>query len=239
MSKRLQYLAPGKLPFGIRIYAIGDIHGCAAKLAVLLKAIAAHAEANPVKRPIIVYLGDYIDRGPESSRVVDAVMHHVQNGNGQVIALRGNHEQMLLDAVDDPSCLGHWLANGGAATLSSYDQKGAGLEAAQEQIPESHIAFIRALPLSYKADGYFFAHAGVLPGAPLETQDPEHLLWIREPFLAWPDGSEIEMPVVHGHTPSPGVTVLPHRIGIDTGAVFGGPLSCVVLEDETIEVIQV
>lgn len=140
-----------------------------------------------------------------------------------------------------PSCyslnrmpIGFWLANGGEATLASY---GATTDLATwYMIPPEHLDLLRRCPLAWGAGGYLFVHAGVRPDVPLDRQDPFDLVWIREPFLSWP--ADLEAVVVHGHTPSAHVEVQSHRIGIDTGAVFGGPLSCVVLQDDRLRILE-
>ncbi len=224
-------LAPAALPRGLRVYAVGDVHGCDARLAALHAAIARDAAARPsVARTVLVHLGDYVDRGPDSAAVIERLLGPAPLPGAEVVNLVGNHEVMMLDAFDPrsaPGAIGFWLDNGGEATLESY---GAAAEDADswELVPQAHLGFMRRCALSWQAGGYLFVHAGVRPGVPLDDQDPFDLVWIREPFLGF-DGA-LEAVVVHGHTPSPGPEVLPHRIGIDTGAVFGGALTCLVLE---------
>jgi serine/threonine protein phosphatase 1 len=151
-----------------------------------------------------------------------------------VVNLIGNHEQMMLAALDpraDEGVVGFWLDNGGAATLESYaaDPRDRRTWAA---VPRGDLALLGRLLPSLAVGGYLFAHAGVRPGVALDAQDPMDLAWIREPFLSWRGG--LPAVVVHGHTPCEGPEVLEHRIGIDTGAVFGGPLTCAVLEGERV-----
>lgn len=227
-------LSPGWLPAGLRVYAIGDIHGCAARLAGLHDRIASHAAESGPARLLVVHLGDYVDRGEDSAGVIALLRGKPAVPGAEVVNLVGNHEQMMLAALD-PSAEARiaqfWLDNGGAPTLASY-----GADPADRQswgvVPEGDLGWMRRLRPSLSLGGYFFAHAGVRPDRPLDRQDPMDLAWIREPFLSWAGG--LPAVVVHGHTPSDGPEVLPHRIGVDTGAVYGGPLTCAVLEGERV-----
>ncbi len=227
-------LSPGWLPDGVRVYAVGDSHGCARRLAALHAEIAAHAAASPAARLLLVHLGDYVDRGPDSAGVLAMLRGPSPLPGAAVVNLIGNHEQMMLAALDpraDADVVGFWLDNGGGATLESYgaDEHDLG---SWDAVPEADMALLRRLRPSLALGGYFFAHAGVRPDLPLDRQDPMDLAWIREPFLSW--RGRLPAVVVHGHTPADGPEVLPHRIGIDTGAVFGGPLTCAVLEGERV-----
>ena len=225
-------LAPATLPEGQRIYAIGDVHGCDDRLAVMHRLIAADIAARPIAQPTLLHLGDYIDRGESSAAVLTRLLSVFP---GPVVPARvnlmGNHEAMLLAAFDsgEEEAVQQWLGNGGAETLASWglSRRSRPREWARA-IPGEHIAFIRALALRHVAGGYVFVHAGLRPGVPLERQSPHDMLWIREPFLSWQ--GEGPFVVVHGHTPEHDVVVRPNRIGIDTGAVMGGVLTCVVLE---------
>lgn len=232
-------LAPALLPDGLRIYAIGDVHGCAERLAALHGLIAADAAAADAlpwpqrpERIVIVHLGDYVDRGPDSAGVIHRLLGPPPVPGAEMIHLLGNHEQMMLDALDphsEPGSAEFWLENGGTATLASYGADADDMDS-WSAIPESHLDFLRECRLCWAVGDYVFAHAGVRPDVPLDRQDPFDLIWIREPFLSWP--GELEAVVVHGHTPSDVPEVLPHRINLDTGAVFGGPLTCCVLEGD-------
>lgn len=224
-------LAPGRLPPGWRIYAVGDVHGCADRLLALHAQIAADAAARPVARISLVHLGDYVDRGPDSAGVLEHLLAPPPVPGAEVINLAGNHETMFLDACDPGAphgALPFWLDNGGAETLASY-----GTDAAEEgwweAVPPSHLDFLHHCRLRWSAGSYLFVHAGIRPEVPLDQQDPFDLLWIREPFLSFP--GTLPWVVVHGHTPSPAPCLRPHRIGIDTGACFGGTLTCLVLEE--------
>ncbi|WP_270937774.1 metallophosphoesterase [Falsiroseomonas oryzae] len=227
-------LAPGWLPEGLRVYAIGDVHGCADRLAGLHARIAAHAAARPIGRVLLVHLGDYVDRGADSAGVLALLRGPPPVPGAAVVNLVGNHEQMMLAALDpraDAQVVEFWLDNGGAATLESYGADATDLDS-WAQVPEGDLDFLRRLRPSQSLGGYFFAHAGVRPDVPLDRQDVMDLAWIREPFLSW--RGSLAAVVVHGHTPADGPEVLPHRIGVDTGAVFGGPLTCAVLEGERV-----
>ncbi|WP_149538954.1 metallophosphoesterase family protein [Siccirubricoccus phaeus] len=223
-------LSPGRLPPGQRVYAIGDVHGCDRRLAALHKRVAADARAYPAPEITLLHLGDYVDRGTDSAAVLERLLGPPPVPGAKVVNLLGNHEAMMLAACEPDAgeeAMGLWLQNGGAATLKSY---GARAGAAWAEVPEDHLELLRRLPLSHRAGEYLFVHAGVRPEVPLERQDAADLIWIREPFLSY--AGALPWVVVHGHTPSRGPAILPHRIGIDTGACFGGDLTCLVLEGE-------
>lgn len=228
-------LAPGSLPPGLRVYAIGDVHGCADRLAVLHAGIAADLGARPLPpggRVVLVHLGDYLDRGPDSAGVLAMLLGPPPVPGAEVVNLLGNHEVMMLDACDPhahPGALPFWLDNGGAETLASYGASADDPDF-QAYVPPEHLALLRRCPLRWAAGDYLFVHAGIRPGVALDRQDPFDLVWIREPFLSYE--GELPLVVVHGHTPTPAPAIRPHRIGIDTGACFGGDLTCLVLEEQ-------
>ncbi|MGG5811083.1 metallophosphoesterase [Falsiroseomonas sp. CW058] len=225
-------LGPGWLPDGVRIYAVGDSHGCAERLEELHARIADDMEDRPVDQALLVHLGDYVDRGPDSAGVLARLRDSPVPGVA-TINLVGNHEQMMLAALApraSQEVVGFWLDNGGGATLESYGADPRDRRGWAAAVPAGDLALLRALRPSFGMGGYFFAHAGVRPDVPLDRQDVMDLAWIREPFLSW--RGRLPAVVVHGHTPAEGPEVLPHRIGIDTGAVFGGALTCAVLEGE-------
>ncbi|MFM2150779.1 MAG: hypothetical protein RLZZ187_3085 [Pseudomonadota bacterium] len=227
-------LSPGWLPPGLRVYAIGDPHGCAARLAALEAQIAADAAARPVAEVVLVRLGDYVDRGPDSAGVLALLRGPSPVPGARVVNLAGNHEQLMLAALDpraEAEVVELWLDNGGGTTLESYGADPRDVRS-WGAVPEADLAFLRGLPWQVALGGYVFAHAGVRPEVPLDRQDPMDLAWIREPFLSW--RGRLPAVVVHGHTPSRLPEVLDHRIGIDTGAVYGGPLSCAVLEADRV-----
>jgi len=201
------------------IYAIGDIHGSLRKLRALLARCQRHAQGRSAS---FVFLGDYIDRGPESAGVVRDLIALQARLRDQVIALKGNHEAFALDVIDAATPAEHWLSQGGTQTLRSYGVADAGA------LPREHVDWLRALPLSYDDGRRFFVHAGVDPNRALDAQDEHDMLWIREPFLS--DRRDHGRLIVHGHTPlESGVPDLRgNRLNLDTGAVFGGPLTAAV-----------
>ncbi len=225
-----------KTPDGTRIYAIGDIHGMDAALAAVHAAIATDIAARPVSRALTIHIGDYTDRGPDSAAVIErlaALSAHDPN----VICLRGNHDQKLIDFLDNPEeSAPAFFAFGGKATLKSYGvnlrgQNYTGLaRQLAEKMPPAHRAFLDRLAYSVQFGDYFFCHAGVRPGVPLDQQTPDDLMWIRDEFLH--DKSDHGAVIVHGHTPTADARpeVRENRIAIDTGCVYGGPLTCLVLE---------
>lgn len=225
--------APATLPRGQRVYAIGDVHGCADRLFSLHERIKADLRDRPVTHPTVVHIGDLVDRGPDSAGVIERLALLDRIGNAPIVNLRGNHEAMMLAALagGSASIVDTWLSNGGQAALSSWGiPPGTRRTKWTVSIPLHHLAFISHLRLSWEAGPYFFVHAGVRPGVPLHGQTPADLLWIREPFLS--SDLAFGAVVVHGHTPVAEPVIRPNRIGIDTGAVLGGKLTCLVLEGD-------
>jgi serine/threonine protein phosphatase 1 len=209
-----------------RLYVVGDIHGCARELDVLLSAL-------PLTRDdTLAFIGDYIDRGPDSRVVVDQMLALRRRDDVRTVFLEGNHESMCSAYLGRPGQWGEaWRGNGGSATLRSYgipaDVPGA---RAAEEFPPGHVEFFARLVKSFVAGRFLLVHAGIRPNRSLEEQDPEDLLWIREEFI----GSRHALPhtVVFGHTPQRRVLVdLPYKIGIDTGCVYGGRLTAVELAE--------
>ncbi len=202
----------------MRIFAIGDIHGCAEALEALLKRLPMAWEED-----LLIFLGDYIDRGPESRRVVEIVMDLTRRYPGKVIALSGNHEWMFKRYLKgiEPEV---FLFNGGESTLRDY------FEGGKLSVPAEHLAFLESLPLYYETEDYIFVHAGIRPGVPLEEQSEEDFLWIREGFYYYP--GTFPKKIIFGHTPFPEPLVLSDRLGIDTGCVYGGKLTAVELPAE-------
>ena len=208
------------------IYAIGDVHGCAPDLRRLLETIRLDAAIRGEIRPRVVQVGDLVDRGPDSRGVLDLVMSAWFADNFNATVLRGNHEQWLLDARTDLSMAEMWLHNGGAETVESFGVAFGGDGIARvlarffERIPYGYLRFLEDLPCSLRENGLLFVHAGIDPRVPLASQREAAMLWIREPFLS--HTGDYGVRVVHGHTVTAEVTVRPNRIGIDTGAGFGG-----------------
>lgn len=236
-SARKDTAAP-LLPAGVRIYAIGDIHGRKDLLLRMRELIAADVATAKPAQAAIVFLGDYIDRGPDSPGVLDVLS--AGSFPAETVPLLGNHEAMLLRFLDAPAASDAWRRNGGIETAYSYGvdltdfRAKPDLEDAVRQlraaIPERHLLFLRSLALSYRAGGYFFCHAGVRPGVALERQRDTDLLWIRDEFLA--SREAFGAMVVHGHTPSEEPLVRANAIGIDTGAYITGRLTCAILSAE-------
>jgi len=204
-------------------YAIGDIHGCHAQLRNLIGHCMDHCGQNEFR---LVFLGDYIDRGRRSREVVDLLIKTQSSHPERIVCLRGNHDDMAVTAARGGDS-GLWLDNGGAATLRSY-----GVERAEDILPR-HLDWMASLPLAVTDERRLFVHAGIDPDVPLDEQDRETLLWIREPFLS--DPRDHGLFVVHGHTPTEdGVPELRrNRLNLDTGACFGGPLTAAVFDQGT------
>jgi serine/threonine protein phosphatase 1 len=232
-------LAPASLPPGRRVYAVGDVHGCAEQLATMHALIADDLRQRPVAAPLLIHLGDYIDRGPASAAVLARLLTGPGIAGLEVVDLIGNHEAMLLEAIagQHPDASGMWLANGGIATLESWGVTNlADPREWRRSMPPDQLALLRRLPLTRREGGYLFVHAGIRPRIPLDEQTPADLLWIREPFLSWPEPHPAV--VVHGHTPVHVPVVRANRIGIDTGAVMGGVLTCLVLEADRLGFLE-
>lgn len=226
---------------GQRIYAVGDVHGRLDLLTAMLERIRADLAARPHPRPRLVFLGDYVDRGPEVRGVIEALIA-LRGGDLPVAFLLGNHDSYIREYLHDPEWFDrtyHWLHDnmGGNATLASYGVPGATWvdpkatrDAFAAAFPDAHMAFLDACELHLRIGGYLFVHAGIRPGVPLDAQSREDLIWIREPFLS--STIDFGVKVVHGHTIVPAVEHHPNRIAVDTGAIRSGVLSCVVLEDD-------
>jgi serine/threonine protein phosphatase 1 len=231
--------APASLPPGKRVYAVGDVHGCLEQLAALHGLIAQDLAARPIAEAELVHLGDLVDRGPDSAGVVDLLSAGSPIAGLTCVTLMGNHEQMMLAALSagEAGPAGLWMDNGGGPTLRSWGVPlGTASSAWAGHIPARHLRFLRALVLTHRVGPYFFVHAGVRPGIPLPLQAPDDLLWIREPFLSF--AGDLGAVVVHGHTPRAEPEVRRNRIGIDTAAVLGGQLTCVVLEADRLAFLQ-
>ncbi len=237
IGKLFQGKAPqAAVPATERLYAVGDIHGCAGLLAALLAKIDAEP-AEKTRR--LVFLGDYVDRGENSKAVLDTLIA-IKAREPETVMLKGNHEQAMLDFLDAPDRNEDWLHWGGDKTLESYGvadiwQKPPARLAAEmkDRLPAEHLAFLGSLELWRVIGDYVFVHAGFRPGVALEAQTQEDCLWIRADFHnGAPEGRPREV-VVHGHHPVKKPLDLGWRIAVDTGAVWSDALTAVVLEGTT------
>ena len=228
----------------VRIYAIGDIHGRLDLLNELLARITSDIALRPTARPLYVFLGDYIDRGPSSRETIDRLIEHGKAHES--VFLKGNHELIAIKCLSDRGLFDQWLRLGGLETLVSYgvpaETLANGKQIAELQsafhsaLPQAHFRFFRDLKNSFECGDFFFAHAGVKPNVELSRQKENDLLWIRGEFLS--SKYDFGKIIVHGHTPTREIEVRPNRINIDTGAFATGRLSCLVLEGEDLSVID-
>ena len=239
---------PAATTGGRLVYAIGDVHGRIDLLERLLAKIDADAaEVSDEPRPALVFVGDYIDRGQDSRAVIDCVIRLQAEGRYEVRALKGNHEEALLQFLGDAEFGATWAEYGGLQTIASYGITPPHLrtqlgdwEAAQRSLakalPQPHISFLTRLELTARYGDYVFVHAGIRPGVPLRDQQDHDLLWIRDEFLHSPGPHEAV--IVHGHTPEPEPFVGRQRIGIDTGAYATGVLTAVRLHATERNILQ-
>lgn len=232
------------------VYAIGDVHGCAALLDRLLARIDDDAStAGAAEAPILVFLGDYVDRGPDSRGVVQRLIELKGSARYDLRALMGNHEEALLRFLIDPAFGPTWAQYGGLQTLASYgvarpptlrprpEDWELTRQAFADAIPREHLTFLSDLELSVRLGDYVFVHAGVRPGIPLADQSAHDLLWIRDEFLG--SSRAHDGVIVHGHTPEAEPFLGVHRIGIDTGAYATSVLTALRLEGVARNIIQV
>jgi serine/threonine protein phosphatase 1 len=229
-----------RLPDGIRIYAISDIHGCADLLQQIFTVIDRDLTTIGSRRAIHVFLGDYIDRGPNSNLTIDLLIERARKH--EAVFLKGNHEALLLDVLKDPSRLEEWRHYGGLQTLTSYGLRPSLNPDAAEQtelinqlaliIPPHQRRFFSGLRLRFVCGDFFFVHAGIRPGVLLAKQEEYDLLWIREEFLA----SEVHFGkyVIHGHTPVREPDIRPNRANIDTGAYATGNLTLLTIQGDSL-----
>lgn len=232
---------PPRVPEGMRVYAVGDIHGRLDLLRMLQSLMDADQAAHPGSRVQEVYLGDYVDRGPQSFEVIEALIARARERD--VVLICGNHEEYMHASVDEMEVMKPWLNSGGQTTVASYLSAWPSQatpeelwEAWRNAVPRHHLAFLSGLAPYYVCGDYVFVHAGIRPGIPLALQNPQDLRWIRQEFLNHRE--PFEKFVVHGHTPVPDVDVQANRINIDTGAYATGNLTCLVLEGETREILS-
>ena len=239
---------PPKVPSGTRVYAVGDIHGRDDLLEALLDGIASEVRTRKAARTILLFLGDYIDRGPSSRAVIER-LDRLRRADPNAHFLLGNHEEALLRVLNgDSSPLADWLRFGGVETLASYGVEAAEIASlggdqavrrVRAAFPKRHVEFLEACDDSFAVGDYMFVHAGIRPGVPLAAQAQSDLRWIRAPFLdSQQDHGAV---VVHGHTISENVEWRANRIGVDTGAYATGRLTALALEGErrwTIEAVE-
>ncbi|MDF2368159.1 metallophosphoesterase family protein [Sneathiella sp.] len=234
-----------RMPEGQRAYVIGDIHGRKDLLTPLLEQIAMDRARREDAQAHLIFLGDYVDRGPDSSAVIDLLLELKQT-EMNVITLKGNHEAAMMSFLQDPMKGKRWLHYGGDATLRSYGIDLVLAELTEEKIreagkklkknlPDSHLQFISSLGASHVMGDYFFVHAGIEPGRPVDDQKEHDLLWIRDDFLE--HTGLFDKVIVHGHSIIPEPEFKDNRIGIDTGAFYSNILTCLVLEGESKEIL--
>jgi serine/threonine protein phosphatase 1 len=234
---------------GLLVYAVGDVHGRYDLLKVMLARIADDAfQSAPRQRPVLVFCGDYIDRGPQSFEVLEALVWLRTRGDFDLHLLKGNHEQALLDFLEEPRGGADWMQYGGIETLAAYGVRppAPGSDEAElmrarneflARLPASHLHLLQSLELMIVVGDYAFVHAGLRPGTSLDQQTEEDLLWIREAFTQAP--GPFEKIIVHGHSwVSDRPQILPHRIGLDTGAYLTGVLTAARLQDGELSVLQ-
>lgn len=220
-------------PAQTRIYAVGDIHGRADLLFEVIARIDDDIRRRPIQYAVEVYIGDYIDRGPDSKTVIDTLaVRMVERG---AVCLRGNHEVLIESFLRDSGCFPQWQPLGALQTLASYDIRLRTGETAAalrrrflDVFPRTHELFLQCLHDSYCCGDFLFVHAGIRPGIPIEQQDVNDLAWIRHEFL---DSNQRHGKfIVHGHTPVPHPDIRHNRINIDTGAWKTGTLTCAAIE---------
>ena len=233
----------GWLPADTRIYAIGDVHGRADLLKSVVSRLVQDLADHPVRMPMIVFVGDYLDRGPDSAGVIDIIL--ALRRRVATVCLCGNHELYALRFLQTPATGQAWFELGGRQTLTSYGVSPpwqldpAGLEAASqafaEALPDEHFYFLTTLGLTFSLGGYLFAHGGIAPDRPVAEQNQSIVTMIRD---SGPDPlSEKGVVLVHGHTPTKAVVLDRNRLNIDTGAYATGRLSCLVIEEDRLRLL--
>jgi serine/threonine protein phosphatase 1 len=238
-------LLSAKGPPGMLLCAIGDVHGRLDLLEKVHEGITAQIKKRAVADWRIVHLGDYVDRGANSRGVLDFLVA-AKARDPRIICLAGNHDVGFLDFLKEPDPAGLFATNGGIQTALSYgvqlDLKDQAAFASQhsalvQSVPDEHRRFVGSLVFTAEFGDFFFCHAGIMPGVPLDAQEPRDLIWIREPFLEH-DGL-YEKVVVHGHTPSRDPEVRKNRINVDTGAFASGVLTALLIEGSDKQLMQV
>lgn len=249
LKRRSRVAAPTSpsVPEGTVVWSVGDIHGRMDLLGPLVEAIVADLAVTRPRRGLVIFLGDYVDRGQQSREVV-TFLAGMRGGDGlEWRFLRGNHEETMLDFLEDPAVGPKWCDYGGDATIRSYGLRIPDLKHKPEtwahlsadlshKLSDRERNFLEDQELSVTVGDYFFAHAGARPGEPLDRQSPADLMWIRRTFLD--SEEEFERIVVHGHTPTAEVHADHRRIGIDTRAYESGVLTALRLEGRDREILQ-
>ena len=214
----------------MKCYVVGDIHGCLDEMARLLEALPL----EPSDR--LIFLGDYVDRGPDSKGVVSYLIEWQRKGEQETIFLKGNHEDMFLSYLGLPGNFGEmFLFNGGETTLASYmvSPRKSSQEETLSLIPQSHLEFFKGLRTYYLMEPFLCVHAGIHPSRSLSQQIEEELLWIRDEFIF--NQHLLPYTVLFGHTPGREVLFdLPYKIGLDTGLVYGNELSCLEVQEKVL-----
>lgn len=234
-AEALRFLrAPGSLPAGQRVYAIGDIHGCRDELARLYGLIAEDLRNRPTGAATLVTLGNHLNHGPDPSGTLALLAAGPPAPGLKTVSLLGDHEAMLLDALNgERAAATDFLWSGGRETFAAWGiDPDLPRERWEAALPPEVPAWLRSLVLTHRAGGYLFVHAGFRPGVPVHRQSREDLLTIRQPFLS--SEQDLGIVAVHGHASTPSVHIGVNRIGLNTGAGSGGRLSCAVLEDDVI-----
>lgn len=237
---------PFRTPDGQRIYAIGDLHGRADLLKQMHAMILQDAALHHPMGNVVVYMGDYLDRGPYVQDTLDELLGGLPDGF-TTYYLRGNHEQIFLDFLKEPAILPAWIDLGGLWTLISYGIRPGPPPHTPERceqlrndlianMPDKHLSFLQFLRLHIQLGDYLFVHAGIRPDAPLDQQNPDDLLWMRD--TARLGYQEQEFMLVNGHTIAQEPTLRPYRLGIDTGAYATGVLTCAVFEESRIRFLN-
>lgn len=245
MAEEGVHFLDARAPAGMRLYAIGDVHGRLDLLERMHESIAEELARDRPDEWRIVHLGDYVDRGPDSAGVIDLLIS-AHAADPRFMALVGNHDVGFLDFLGLPDPTGLFARYGGVDTARSYgvrldpdDGRVFAAQAAELRaaVPEAHSTFLRGLPYSLEFGDFFFCHAGIRPGVPLDKQAPMDLIWIRDAFLDHP-GLHPKV-VVHGHTPSRQAQVLANRVNVDTAAFKSNRLTALVVDGALKRTIEV
>lgn len=232
-------------PDNIRLYAIGDVHGCLDLLQIMHQRIRDDLAERPVDDWRIIHLGDYIDRGPQSAEVLAFLVEQMK-ADTRHIALLGNHDEGMLTFLATGDPIGIFALHGGVETAFSYgvnldlddpDATANSLAQLRKVVPAAHIELIRAMPRSVEFGDFFFCHAGIDPERPLDAQLPDDLIWIRGKFHKWPD--LLDKVIIHGHTPHNHPEIMANRVNLDTYAWKNGVLSAIVIDGAQKQILQV